>query len=211
MTLKIEIDDGKGKGNRAEVDKENHLLTISPNIPPINGESSTKIYASYFKDVNAASSMIVNGSTINQYFYINAANNADRYIKTVSFLIVDSGASLNKFGNFTALTNGCKFYYQDSKLGDVIINDSLKSNWDFMRMSQGSPPIGGGTSAYQSSNIISTSEGYMAVVDFAKIFGLPWGVRIPKNSELKLVIQIRDAIPAVDEFTAIAYGFDRII
>lgn len=197
--------------NKARVDSFGNISVIASNMPPEFPPGVVRPFRGEFTNAAGASSMIVDGSTTNVDFCIGAASDADRYIGTINILIADSGATLSEFGNFSALTNGVEVLYQDDLLGDVVLHPALKTNWDFMRLANGNPPIGGGTSAYQAGNIVSTSEGYMAVIDLEDIFGLPWGVKIPRNSTLEVIIRIKDAIPAVDSFDAIAYGLDRVM
>jgi hypothetical protein len=47
-------------------------------------------------------------------------------------------------------------------------------------------------------------------LDFSDQFGMPWGIRLPKDSNLRLVLRVKDNTSGVDAFNAIVYGFDRV-
>lgn len=212
----------KGGKNEALVDNEGRLFTLASLIPPINPISETRIFRGYLTNdglVNDGTNenMLVNGSVTNQEFYINSSPDGDRYIDSVNFILAGAGAELDEFINIARLTNGVEIKYVDPELGDVIINDSIKSNFEFIRLcSRGAPPIGDGLSAFRANNISGSGggafEGYFMTLDFSDQFGIPYGVRIPKGTSLKLSVIIKDNLSAVTgEFNAIAYGFDRII
>lgn len=214
--LNVNINDGTGSGNSANVDKEGHLSVIDRNLPTTDDKNATRIFRQFFTDdgkSSGASDMRVIGSTAAPLeFYISSAADADRYIDTISFVIADQGATLNQFGNIAALANGFEIFYEDPTLGNVSIHDGITSNFDLIRLcGKGAPMIGTTADAYRANNVIGNSEGYIPSLDFSTQFGIPWGVRIPKNSTLRIVIKIKDDTTGVDRFDAIAYGFDRII
>jgi hypothetical protein len=218
MSVKTYIEDGRGSNRKAGVDTRNNLLTSDTQLPQENGKSAARIFRQHMTDDGLVSDGTNNdmqrvgtaAAPIN--FYIPAPADADRYIKTVIFTIADATAVLNNFGNITALTNGCHLYYEDTDLGQVTIDNALKSNYDFIKLAGASAHgIGTGTSSYRASNVLGASEGYIAVLDFAKQFGIPWGVRLRKGSNLRLVMAVQDDTTGVDQFDAVAYGFDRLI
>lgn len=61
-----------------------------------------------------------------------------------------------------------------------------------------------------ATNVEGGSEDYIMTLDFSDQFGMPWGIRLPKDSNLKLIARIKDDTSGVDAFNAIAYGFDRV-
>ena len=215
MTIKTRITDGKGRGKEACVTDENALLTSNIAIPPTDLGSPVRIFRQYLTDDGTSSGstdMRVDGSTTNVDFYISSAPDADRYIDTISIAIADAGATLNQFGNIGALTNGVEIFYEDPELGNVIIGDALVSNFEFVRLCAGGVHgIGSGSTSYRANNVQGNSEGYLMHIDFSEVFGVPWGVRLPKDSTLRLVVRIKDNVSGVDKFDMIAYGFDRII
>ncbi|MDO3651402.1 hypothetical protein, partial [Nocardia mangyaensis] len=88
---------------------------------------------------------------------------------------------------------------------------SFQNYFEFIRLcGKGASPIGSGSDSYRASNVTGASEGYIMTLDFSDQFGMPWGIRIPKNSNLRFVVRIQDDTTGVDAFNMIAYGFDRI-
>lgn len=209
MSLKTYIEDSGGSGNKARVSREKALFVSDLRLPPEDIEIPIRPFRSYFLN-NGSFDMRVVGSTASPIdFVIEAAEDADRFVDSISFVISDGQAVLNKFGNITSLSVGTEIFYEDSVLGDVVIADSLTSNFDFVRLTGGSP-IGNTTNAYRASNVEGSSEGYICRLDFSDQFGMPWGIRLPRKSKLRLVIRIKDDTTGVDAHNAIAYGFDRV-
>lgn len=152
--------------------------------------------------------MVVDGSTNPVTFCISADSVDDIYVTSISFVIVDASATLNKFGNITALTNGCEFFYESTE-GQVTIHESLKSNFDFVRLCNGSPAFGDGASAFRAGNVLGNSEGYLPSFDM-RIFGFPYGIRLRAGTDQRVSIVINDDITGIDQMDAIAYGFRRL-
>jgi hypothetical protein len=204
--IKSVITDGKGTGKKAMVDDQESLVVSVTTCPPLLVQKN-KIYRSYLANSAGSTDMRVNGSVTNVEFYVSASGTADRYITQLSFIIADAGATLNKFGAITALTNGCKLTYE--RLGETItIHSALKTNWDFVRLSLGNPAFGQLANAFIASNVFGVSEGVIPVIDFTKILP-PYGIKLDKGSTQRLTLTVRDNCTAVDQFDCIAYGFDR--
>ena len=196
-------------GKTVKVDDRNRLAVENSNLPPINVVDKVKVFRDYFRVNTGSSDMRVNGSSAFVDFTITSSNDADRYITTLSFVIADVGASLNEFGNIGTLTNGVEVFYEDLTQGSVTIADSLTTNWDFVRLCVGTPAFGDGGTVFRANNVSGSSEAYIPTLDLRKVFGLPFGIKIPKQSTLKLVIRINDNVTGVDQFDCIAYGFER--
>ncbi len=208
------LTDGNGNGIDAAVESD-ALCVLPINAPPENDNVSLRPFRQFMTDDGTASGSsdmkaLTGTSAAPISFFVNSANDSDRYITSLSFEISDAGSVLNKFGNISALSNGCKLFYEDRKLGDVIVNNSLKSNYDFVRLCQGNPSFGDAAGSFRASNVVSTSEAYIPILDFRQVFGLPWGVKIPKDSTVKINLEVRDDVTAIDSFNVIAYGFDRL-
>lgn len=206
----MEIKDGQGSGKSARVNDFNALKVIDQRLPPADDPVTVLPVKLDFTDSAGATDMRVDGSTTNVDFTIEADPNYDIFIDSVSFLIADVNAVANKFGNTTELTNGCSLFYEDLDNGVSIINDSLKTNFDFIRMCQGKPSFGNSNDALKVTNAAGAAEGYMPVLDFSEMFGLPWGIRLRAGSNEKIVIRVRDNVTGVDAFDAIAFGFKKV-
>ena len=211
MSIKSYIEDGKGSGRKAAVTKECGLVVSDLRLPPEDIEVPIRPFRQFMLN-GASSDMRVSGTAASPIdFVIDSSSDADRYIDSISFVIADQNAVLNNFGSISALTNGIEIFYEDNKLGNVVIADSLKSNFDFIRLcGKGSSPIGADASSYRASNVEGNSEGYLMTLDFSDQFGMPWGIRLPKDSNLRLVLRVKDNTSGVDAFNAIVYGFDRV-
>lgn len=214
MSVKLNIEDGSGKGYLAKVSPEGFLYTQEAPYPPSSEETKITIYRNFLTLNNngTTTDMRVNGSTTKQYFYIQAEPNFDVYITTVSFVISGPGAALNEFGNLAALTNGCRFFYEDNN-GEINIGTNLRSSFDFVRLCQGNPAFGGGASAFLANDVVGTSEAFIPVFDFRN-FGFRWGLKLRAGSLDRLVIEINDNLtPSANltGFNAVAYGFRRVL
>lgn len=206
MTIQTKLVDGHGSGNRLKINSEGELHVVVHPHPPEDENISSIPFIQNFSTSAGATSMLVNGSTTNVEFSVNADPLKDLYIKTVSVAIVDASASLSKFGNLTALTNGVQLKWETRDLGEVYISSSIKTNFEFMRLALGNPNIGDNTTVFQATNVVSTSEAYMPIIDFTILFGLQYGIRLRKNTTDKISFIIRDNVSTLDQFDAIAYG-----
>jgi hypothetical protein len=218
MSIKSLISDGKGSGRKAEVTKEHAVLVSDLKLPPDNTEIPIRPFRQYLTDDGLPNDgvnfdMQVNASAASPVdYFITSAEDGDRYLDSISIIIADGGAALNEFGAISALSEGVEIFYEDAQLGNVVIADSLKSNFEFLRLcGKGVPGIGATTNSARYSNVEGASEGYVMTLDFSEQFGMPWGIRIPKDSSLRFVVRIKDNTTGVDAFNMIAYGFDRII
>lgn len=212
MSIKLNIQDGGGSGTLAKVSPEGFLYTQEAPYPPIEPETKITLYRNFLTLNNdgVTSDMRVNGSTTKKYFYIQGEPNNDIYITTVSFIVSGPNATLNTFGSIVALTNGCRFYYEDNN-GEINVGTTLQRNFDFVRLCQGNPAFGATTNAFIASNVVGTSEAVIPVFDFRN-FGFKWGLKLRANTLDRLVIEINDNLLPVANltgFNAVAYGFRR--
>lgn len=209
MSLPVEIVDGHGTKNKVKIDEEGAQYVVVHPHPPKNEEKAPFPFRQYFTDNGVSSGshdMLVDGSTTNRKFFIAANADTDTYIKRCDMVIADAGATMNKFGNITALSNGVEFTWFTQTTGLQVIHEGLKSNFDFVQLSGGNPSFGSGTSSFKASNVIGTSEAYIPSIDLAETFGLQWGIRLRKGTTDTLCFNIRDNVSAIDRFDVIAYG-----
>jgi len=214
MSIRTNIEDGSGNGYLAKVSPQGFLYTQEAPYPPTDEETKITVYREFLTLNNdgTTTDMRVNGSTTPQEFYIQAEPNVDIYITTVSFIIAGPGATLNEFANLAALTNGCRFYYEDNN-GEINIGANLVSNFEFVRLCQGNPSFGGGASAFLANNVVGTSEAFIPVFDFRN-FGFKWGLKLTSATLNRLVLEVNDNLtPSANltGFNAIAYGFRRVL
>lgn len=197
------LQDGYGKGYKAKISSEGHLFTVNHPHPPRNEKISSYPFQSYFLNSSNSSNMAVNGATTNQIFSINADTTKDKYIKTVNIIIVDAGQTLQEFGNLNApLTNGVLFEWVTEDLGSTVIASALKTNFDFLRLSQGQPSFNVVTNA-----VPTNLEAFVISLDFQNIFGIPFGLKLRSGTNDRLSFTIRDDCSGVDQYDSISYGF----
>lgn len=204
--LKTNILDGGGTNQNARVMPEGELLVTHYPSPPML-DQKVKIFTQHFTDDGLSDGdidMRVDGSGTSVDFWIRASEDNDRYITVVNFVIADEGAKLSEFGHITALTNGCQFFYKKDA-EEVYIGNDLKTNWDFVRITMISTPI---AEMKVQKDIEGKVDAYVPCFNFALMLP-PYGIKLDKGSNQKLVLRVRDDIEGIDSFNAVAYGFDR--
>lgn len=211
MALPINVEDSCN-GYTAKVDKSRSLRVIQSPFPPFGQDYSTRVLRQFFTDdggPDGDEDMRVSGTLASPVeFFISSRSDKDVFIKSLSFVIADSGADLNEFGGIGALSNGCVLSYIDDE-GEVIISDQLVTNWEFVRLCQATPEIGQQTNAFRANNVSGNSEAYTPTLDFQGIFGLPYGIKLRANSSDKISLFVRDDTSGVDQFDIIAYGIEQ--
>jgi hypothetical protein len=199
--------------NTARVERDGTLQVVVHPHPPEIEETLVLPFRQFLTDNGSSSGsndmQVVGTAAIPIEFWASANHKRDIFIKTLSIEITDASASLNKFGNVTALSNGCELVWITKEEGEIVIADNLKSNYDFVRLGLGSPAIGSTTTAFRASNVSGNSEGYIPTVDFSTVFGMPWGMRLRKGTNDRLLIRIKDTTTGVDSFNILAYGIKR--
>ena len=212
MVIKVYLEGGEGKGEKAFLDDNNALLVSDTGVPPDTPKVLHRPYSALFKSNSGATDMRVDGSVKEVDFFIGSADDADRFVHTIAFVIADAQASFGEFGNLNApLNDGCQLFYNDLRIGDVTLGDALKTNFDFVQLCGFEPTFGTGSDAFRSPNVSGSSEAYHPVLDVEDIFGLRYGIRIPMGTLVKLTLRIRDDVSGVDRFDVRALGFDKVI
>lgn len=225
MSIRNNIIDATGSNYGAKVDKYNTLWVRDLGIPPTSdpdaiGSSALalgEIQTAYREYLTLNGDGVtfdarVNGSLANPIsFFVGAEQGFDIYITSIAIVVAGGSLTLARFGGGLALTNGLRFYYESTN-GKIIIGTDIKSSFDIVRLCQGSPAFTDPSSgAFIASNVIGTSEALIQVLDFRKVFGLPYGIRLNTSSVNKLVMEVRDNIlttgpTATVQFNVIAYG-----
>jgi hypothetical protein len=207
--IKVQLVDARGTSSGGKVNGEGELNVVVHPHPPIDETIYSFPFRQYMTtDGTPAGSndFRVDGSSAHVDFCILARQDVDVYITSLSVEISDASSTLNKFGNITALTNGLLFSWKTIDRGSVEIHEGLKSNYHFVRLSGGDPSFGDGNTVFRANNISGVSEGYIPFIDFKRIFGMPWGLRLRKGTLDKLVFTVRDNITAIDSMNVIGYG-----
>ena len=199
------------RGNRLFIDSTGAAQVFSRSSPAFGEVDTFVIHRQLFANSAGATDMRVVGSLASPVvFSIDALNNNDLYIATISFRIADGNASLNQFGALTALTNGIRFSYRIRVGAETIIHPNLRTNFDVIRLAQGAPSFGDGITAFRANNSSGvTSETYFPSLDLRKVFGLAWGIRLRANTTQRIALEVRDDLTGLDAFDCVVYGFQR--
>jgi len=196
------------QGFCARISREGALHVINHGHPP-QGETIFALpVRERIADSAGSTDMAVDGSVNEVEFCVNAEVDFDVYIKSLSVEIGDSGSpTLNKFGSLTALTNGVEMVYKTTELGELILHEGIKSNKEFIRVGVDTFAIGTGTDAFLADvSGGSSTKSYLPVIDLQETYGLPFGLKLRKGSEDKLIFRVRDDLTGLDIFDIISYG-----
>ena len=211
MAIDIKIVDGAGSGNRAKVNDGGYIFTQNSNLPPVDNREQQLLYRQFLtlNGDGTTTDMIVDGSTTPQLFTINAIPDKDIFITSLSILIQGNNLDLgNDFAGGVALTNGVRMYYEDQN-GEVNIGTDLTTNFDFTRLCQGNMPFGDNATAFIKTD---GTTAIFPTLNFKKVFGFTYGLRLLRNTTNRLVLEVNDDLPgtvgATPAFTIIANGFE---
>lgn len=211
--------------NEAIVDEGGFLRVVVSGLP-LNTTGNKQIIYRRFLTLNndgTTTEMTVDGSATPQRFTINAEENKDIFITSLSFQILGTGIALGEdfAGSGASLTNGCRLFYKDNVNGEVNIGTQLQNNFDFIRLCQGNPAFADpSTGAFIAPSITSsgggkggsTADGIIPVLDIKSVFGLAFGIRLNANTKDELVLEVNDnlstGLGVGASFNIIAYGFE---
>ena len=134
--IDFRLKDGHGGGNYAKVNGEGELTAVIHPHPP-RDEVRPSIPVTWdFENSAGSNDMQVSASAASpEPFFICAETEKDRYVKSMFVTISDAGAALNQFGAISALTNGCRLIWVSQSVGETVINDSIKTNWEWVNNS----------------------------------------------------------------------------
>jgi hypothetical protein len=195
-------------GRTALVTEERVLQVINHGHPPKSETLFAIPFRERFKDIADSFDMAVNGSVTEVDFKINAINNKDIYLRSLSVLIGDGGSpALNKFGNLSALTNGVEIVYSTARDGEIIIHEGIKTNLEFIRIGVDTPAIGTGTDAFLADvSGGGTEKSYIPTIDIQETFGLPFGLKLRQGTSDFISFRVRDDLSTITTFNIIGYG-----
>jgi hypothetical protein len=211
MSIFGKIIDGFGKGNRLRVYEEGELA-VTIHQHPVQDEQIVALpFRQYFTntgDKSGSNDMRANGSINFVDYQINSSQEYDIYIKYITTEIGDGGApSLNKFGNLAALTNGVAFFWKNGSEPLYELHEGIKTNKEFIRIASDTAGIGTGVEAYLADvSGGGTEKSYLPNMDITEIYGFPWGLRLRRGTEDKLIFRVQDDLSGLTTFNAIATG-----
>ena len=195
------------EGNQLFIGDEGQLGIEIHQHPPKGETLLVRPFAANFVNDSDSIDFRVDGSTDTVDFYITADSKLDVYVKTISVIIADSGARLDRYGSLAALTNGTQFIWQTSDLGTTIIQEGIKTNLQFMRSCGLEPAIGTGQDAFKADLSGGGADAYLPYFDLADIFGLQYGLRLRAGTTDRLIFRIRDDLSTgIDQHDARGFG-----
>lgn len=211
MTVPVTIENGHGNSNLLSITSQGAANVVIHPHPAVGEALFVEPFRQYFTDTGISTGdndMIVDGSSTNVDFYIEANQDYDIWIKSISVQIGDAGSpTLDKFGALTALTNGVRWCYFTREDGLYELHDGLKTNLEFIRIGVDTGAVGTGTDAFLSDNSGGASEkSYLPVIDMSETFGMPYGLRLRKGTTDRIIFTVRDALAGLVTFNAIGYG-----
>ena len=179
------------------------LLVVNEEQPPKVNFDRKFVISEFFKTEAGSQDMRVDGSVTPVEFFIDADPTDDIYIREIQILIVDAGATLAKFGNLSALTNGMEFFYEQSS-GTIDVGSPMKSNYDMGRFAGESEPV-------ILMNVVGNAEGFSPTLDVEKKFGLQFGIKLRSGTRQRAVFRINDDLSAgINVFEILGSGFRRL-
>jgi hypothetical protein len=210
MTLPIHIANPEN-GTKAIVSKEGAIQVVNHGHAPVSETIFGIPFRQYFTDngtSTGSNDMIVDGSSVKQEFWIHADPIRDVYVVTISVDLADGGSpNMNKFGDLSALTNGIEVCYVTQVTGEIVIHEGIKTNREFVRFGNETASIGTGADAFLAdASGGGTEKAYLPKIDTVEQFGLPFGIKLRKGTNDRLVFAVRDDITALTTFNIIAYG-----
>lgn len=188
------------------------LVSVRP-VPPFGAELDAVIFRAFLTDSSGDNDMTVLASpALPRIFSARAIDGADLYIKSMSFAITGTGMDLGDFGDLPALTDPCILTYE-TETDRIVLADDITTNFDLLRLGgEMMPATGDTTSALKMgspSMVGPTDDLYLAFIDFSRVYGFPWGVRIAADSEQRLDFLIQSDLITLPSFDCAIGGFVR--
>jgi len=180
-------------------------IVLHPHPPKGEIEASVP-FRQFFTNSSGSSDMRTDGSTNSVEYSIRAEQERDIYVASCAIIISDTGASLSQFGSNPALSNGVVFEWFTADLGTVTIDDSLKSNFDFVNLAGGNPAFGDGNTAFRANNVVGNNEAFLPFLRIQDIFGIQYGLRLRAGSNDRLSFIVRDNTTGIERFDIKAGG-----
>ena len=202
--LNVNIQDGLGRGTTARIEDRALLVSQYPSPPLVS--QKVNAFGGYLLNSSDSEDLLVDGSTTPVDFYVEADDEKDRYITGMNFVMAYPSASAI-FAEFAddaaALTNGCTLTYETA--GSVItINDDLKVNGDFMRLSL-NPNL------TETRSMLAVNDYGWSVSVAVKDYMPPYGLKLDRGTKQRLIFKIQDDLTASNAtlFNCTYYGFER--
>ena len=100
------------RGNTARINGEGELNVVVHPHPPKEEDVTARPFVSRFFN-SGSDDLRVDGSSESIDFTVTSDPELDIYVKTISVIIADSGATLSKYGNLSELVNGTQIIWKN--------------------------------------------------------------------------------------------------
>jgi len=208
--IKTQIVSSQNPQNGLKINGEGEIAVTIHRHPPVAETVEAYPFAQWFTDnglATGSNDLRVDGSTAPQQFYIAARQDFDIFIKTISVRISDAGANLDEFGALAALTNGVSFEYVSGEIGELVIQDQIQTNLDFIRLGISTPALGGGTDAFKADLSGGGADTYLPIIDLSATFGFEWGLHLRKGRLDRIQFTVNDDLSAgIDALNIRGFG-----
>lgn len=201
-------------GRRVLVDPSRAMLVEQRPVPPFGAPLDAVVLRGFLRDESGSEDMTVLASPASPVvFSVRADSRADLYIKSLLFSITGTDMTLADFGSIAALTDPCILAY-DTGTQRVILDAAITTNFDLLRLGgELMPGVGGSPAdALKTSSPamgMSTDDAYNAFIDFERVYGFPFGIRLEQGTDQRLDFLIQDDLTGIDTFACNVFGFSR--
>ena len=196
--------DGKGSSNRAQVLKNGALVVQMADVLQAANDRRLLLNGFLTDDGTPTGSndMTVDGSTNPVDFFIKPPSiDKDLYISSLVFTLGGNTATLAKFANITALSNGCDLFYVND-LGERTIRGNILTNFQIGQM------CGGGYQLNLFNNVSGNDDGFVMRYDFKRQNGYNTGLILTAGTNQRLVLRVRDNLSGASTFDIYYSGFE---
>jgi hypothetical protein len=188
------------------------LVSVRP-VPPFGADIDAIVFRSFLTDSTGSNDMTVLASpAVPRIFSVRSVQGSDLYIKSITFVITGTGMNLGEFGDQVALTDPCILTYETETIR-VTLADDITTNFDLIRLGgELMPGVGAGGTALKvesPSMVGPTDDAYTAFVDFGRVYGFPWGIKLAASTEQRFDFLIQENLTAIPTFDCTVQGFLR--
>lgn len=188
------------------------LVSVRP-VPPFGADIDAIVFRAFLTDSTGSNDMTVLASpAAPRIFSVRAVQGSDLYIKSLTFVITGTGMNLGEFGDLVALTEPCILTYETETIR-VTLADDITTNFDLLRLGgELMPGVGdGGTALKTESPSMAgpTDDAYSSFIDFDRVYGFPWGIKLAADTEERFDFLIQDNLVTLPTFDCTVQGFLR--
>ncbi len=206
--LKSNIVDPRS-GISSRVDKHGNLAVVCnlPDAPQLGTYNTYRYLGGSLGTEGLDAGIInqrVNGSTIEQPFYIESSLDYDIHIMNISILVADGNTSHDKWGALAPLTNGYSLYILESGEYTYILN-KVKTIGQLIAYSGFKDGYGSSTTSWELSNWTGSADASTINIPIGDY--IPGGLRLGSGTKDRLVSVVSDNFKPLTECWVRVYGY----